>query len=211
MRKMRLTAAALFGAAFALPALAQMDQTGARPGHEPGVGMSYPESNRASNINGADARGQVAPTLPTPYGGQNASPEAYLRDAQRALSQRRTGAAQEALERAETAFLNNPANPADPTMGPVGGAMQHMTEQARQALGRGDLGQARQLVEQALAQGGGPMGNGAMTGGYRSYGSQGSPYQGSPYQGGTYQGGNQGVPMGASPMAAPGRGGPNGM
>ena len=198
MRKMLLTTAALFGAAFAVSAFAQtaatpqysdtapetapapaprhvwphhhaarvaatpMSDTGARPGHEPGVGESYPASNNASNINGSDSRSQVAPRLPTPAGGDSASPQAYLRDAQSALSQRRTGAAQEALERAETAFLNNPSNPADPTSGPVGGPMQQTTEQARQALGSGNLAQARQLVDQALAQGGGGQMGGSI-------------------------------------------------
>ncbi len=131
---------------------AQMSDTGARPGHEPGVGESLPTSNRASNINASDSRSQVAPSLPTPAIGSNATPQEFLQYAQRALAQRRTGAAQEALERAETAYLNNPANPADPTSGPVGGPAQQTTAQARQALGRGDIAQAKQLVDQALGQ-----------------------------------------------------------
>jgi len=137
-----------------------MTEMGARPGHEPGVGQSEPMSTRASNINQADSRSQIAPRLPTPAGGENASPQTYLRDAQRALGQKRTGAAQEALERAETAFLNNPANPAEPG-GQVGNPMQQTVEQARQALGRGNTAEARQLVDQALAQGGGDMSGGA--------------------------------------------------
>jgi hypothetical protein len=145
---------------------AGMNEMGARPGHEPGVGQSEPFSNRASNINQSDSRSQIAPRLPTPGGGENASPEMYLRDAQRALGQNRTGAAQEALERAETAFLNNPSNPAEPG-GQVGGPMQQAVEQARQALGNGNRTQARQLVDQALAQAGsgGSMGGGGAVGG----------------------------------------------
>ncbi|MBV9654813.1 MAG: hypothetical protein JOZ42_09650 [Acetobacteraceae bacterium] len=147
------------------PNAAPMTDTGARPGHEPGVGPSYPASNNASNINGADSRSQVAPRLPAPAVGESASPRAYLQDAQRALAERRTGAAQEALERAETAFLNNPSNPADPQGGPIGNPPQQTTEQARQALGRGDTAQARQLVDQVLAQMGAegrPVGGPAM-------------------------------------------------
>ena len=136
-----------------------------RPGHEPGVGESEPSSTRASNINRRDTRSDIAPRLPTPRGGENASPDTYLRDAQRALSQHRTGAAQEALERAETAFLNNPSNPAEPG-GPVSNPQQQATEQARQALGRGDTAGAQQLVNQALSQSasGGPSGGGSMGG-----------------------------------------------
>jgi hypothetical protein len=159
------------------------NEMGARPGHEPGVGESEPFSNRASNINQADSRSQIAPRLPSPGGGENATPDAYLRDAQRALSQNRTGAAQEALERAETAYLNNPANPAEPG-GQVGSAAQQTVEQARQALGRGDRAQARQLVEQALGQRGGSMGGGGSMSG-SPMGSSGSMGGGSPMGGGS--------------------------
>lgn len=151
---------------------------GTRPGHEPGVGESEPSSTRASNINRRDTHSDVAPRLPTPRGGENASPDTYLRDAQRALGQHRTGAAQEALERAETAFLNNPSNPAEPG-GAVSNPQQQATEQARQALGRGDTAGALQLVNQALSQtaSGGSPGGGSM-GGPQGGGSMGGPQGG---------------------------------
>lgn len=154
MRKLMLTSAVLLGAALAMPASAQT-ATGARPGHEPGVGDSFPASDKASNINAADARSQIAPRLPEPPSGAGASPTAFLRDAQSALNRRQTGAAQEALERAETAILNDPANPLDPTTGErINDQVQSLAEQARQALGRRDLGEAQRLVTQALAQAG---------------------------------------------------------
>ena len=82
-----------------------------RPGHEPGVGESFPASNKASNITAADTRSPIAPRLPTP-GVEDATPAAYLNAAQTALNANQTGRAQEALERAETAMLQRsvPAN-----------------------------------------------------------------------------------------------------
>lgn len=67
------------------------------PGHVPGVGQSEPSSTNASNIDRADSRSTIAPTLPTPPGGDNAGIQNYLRDAERALSRNQTGAAQEAI------------------------------------------------------------------------------------------------------------------
>ena len=75
-----------------LPAAAQVNpQTGARPGHIPGEGLSYPLSPNASNIDGADIRSTVAPTLPEPSVGENATPQQLLVAARAALAAGRTG------------------------------------------------------------------------------------------------------------------------
>jgi hypothetical protein len=48
--------------------------TGARPGHQPGVGESLPLSNNASNIVPGDTRSTIAPTLPASPVGDSATP-----------------------------------------------------------------------------------------------------------------------------------------
>ena len=64
-------------------------------------GASVPLSQRASNIGNQTGRSEIAPRLPTPETAGN-TPEALLRAAQRSLGQNKTGAAQQALEMAET-------------------------------------------------------------------------------------------------------------
>ncbi len=121
----------------------------ARPGHEPGVGESYPTSNRASNIEGGDTHSRIAPRLPTPAGGKNATAQTYLMDAQRALNARQSGRAQEALERAETYTLTR-AVPADAAGTPDNSAMVEHIAAARKALGAGDVATAKAAVGAAL-------------------------------------------------------------
>ena len=63
----------------AAPAFAQLDpRTGARPGHVPGEGVSYPLSPNASNIGGGGPASTIAPTLPAPDVGENATPQQLL-------------------------------------------------------------------------------------------------------------------------------------
>ena len=101
-----LTLTALVGLITA-PAMAQMDpRTGARAGREPGVGQSYPLSPNASNIEGSGAHSTIAPTLPTPSVGENATAQELLVAARAALAAGRTGEAQEAMERAQTRLLD---------------------------------------------------------------------------------------------------------
>ena len=80
--------------------------TGARPGNVIGTGSSLPRSNRASNITPSDTRSSVAPNLPSPPIGENASPRAYLIAARGALAAGRTGEAQQSLEMAQTRLLD---------------------------------------------------------------------------------------------------------
>ncbi len=120
-----------------------------RPGHEPGVSESYPASTRASNIESGDTHSRIAPRLPTPAGGRNATAQTYLMDAQRALNARQSGRAQEALERAETYSLTR-AVPADAASTPDGSAMVEHIAAARKALGAGDMATAKAAIGAAL-------------------------------------------------------------
>src|SRR6185437_8977045 len=74
--------------------------TGARPGHEVGVGDSLPRSDKASNITPADTRSNIAPTLPQSAAGENAATFDYLRTARASLVAGHTGQAQQSLEMA---------------------------------------------------------------------------------------------------------------
>jgi hypothetical protein len=123
--------------------------TGARPGNEIGTGMSLPMGNSASNIDAQDTRSQIAPNLPSPQLGPNATPVDYMRAAQSALSAGQTGAAQEALEEAQTRLLDRSVaygqtnNPSDNP------AVAQIT-QALHALAAGDRGQCMQLIQSAI-------------------------------------------------------------
>ena len=79
--------------------------TGARPGNDVGTGMSMPMGTRASNIDGSDTRSTIAPNLPSPSLGPDASPVDFLRAAQASLQAGRTGEAQQSLEMAQTRLL----------------------------------------------------------------------------------------------------------
>ncbi len=123
-----------------------------RPGHEPGVGDSFPASNKASNVDSADTRSRIAPRLPTPMGGQNASIPQLLSDAQHALDSRQTGRAQEALERAETAMLQRSV-PVDQAGSPDQAPDVMQVEMARKALASGDMAGAKKAVATAMTAG----------------------------------------------------------
>ena len=133
------------------PMAAPATADGARPGNVPGTGQSLPLSDQASNINGGTTRSDIAPRLPNPDASGN-SPNAFLTAADRALARNQTGAAQEALERAETRLLDRSTDPAmasDPSRNPR--VMQ--IGQARQALARRDMAGARAAIRAAMAGG----------------------------------------------------------
>jgi hypothetical protein len=123
-----------------------------RPGHVPGVGDSFPTSNKASNVTPGNTHSVIAPRLPSPAGGPNAGVNAFLTDAQRALSARQTGRAQEALERAETAMLQRSV-PADQASAPdqTPGVMR--VQAARDALAKGDIAGAQKAIADAMSAG----------------------------------------------------------
>ncbi len=150
MRKMLFASVALLGMAGA--ANAQTATPDIRPGHTPGVGDSYPLSNKASNIAPGDSRSTIAPTLPAPAAGANASVGAFLSDAQRSLDQGQTGRAQEALERAETAMLQRSVPP-DQADAPDQAPDVMQVEQARQALARHDIPAAKTAISAAMSAG----------------------------------------------------------
>jgi len=185
-----------------------MTAEGARPGHSPGEGVSEPASSRASNIDRADTRSTIAPRLPAPAVGENATPESYISAAQQALRHNRTGEAQEALERAETRVLE--MHQADQGRIP----MMDTLEQARQALGRHDVAEARRILDQssvaengANQPAGGYSGSGPMGAGQMGTGPATNGYTGASTAGGSMGNGYTGAGrMGTSqmPPAAPG-------
>lgn len=111
-------------------------------------GASVPLSERASNIGPGTTRSEIAPRLPNPDAASN-SPEALLRAAQRSLSQNRTGAAQQALEMAETRILSRTVEPANANTPDPAAMVQHIGE-ARRALGAGDRAGAQAAIAAAL-------------------------------------------------------------
>ncbi len=122
---------------------------GARPEHEPGVGASYPLSNRASNIRSSDTHSVLAPTLPTPALGPDATVQDYLRAARAALGAGQTGQAQQALEMAETRALDRSV-PQGATNAASHSDLVARIGAARRALGAGHRNQAMQRIDAAL-------------------------------------------------------------
>ena len=149
MRNMLLTCAAVLGLAATASAQTTAPSSEIRPGHVPGVGDSFPASNRASNIVPGDTHSVIAPRLPSPQAGQNASISQFLTDAQTSLNAGQTGRAQEALERAETAMLQRSV-PADQANTPDQAPDVKLVEQARDDLARRDLSSAKQAISAAM-------------------------------------------------------------
>ena len=115
-------------------------------------GAGSPRSNRASNIAPSNTRSDVAPRLPDPASASN-TPEAYLAAAQSALASGKTGAAQEALERAETRLLTR-STEASAASTPADMPMVQQIGQARQALAARDIPGARSAIRAALGNAG---------------------------------------------------------
>jgi hypothetical protein len=161
MRKMLLTSAALFGLAASLPAFAQ--SANGPWAHQPGTGESGPASSSASNIDSSDAHSAIAPHLPEPAQGRNASPEALLHDAQHALMHHKTGLAQQSLEMAETRLLDRSTLPADANTPDQSPEIMDVTK-ALNALAHHDWEGARQAIHMALASAPGAASNNGMAG-----------------------------------------------
>ena len=136
-----------------LSALAQAPSidpaTGARPGHEIGIGDSLPRSDKASNTGSADSRSLIAPTLPGSGLGINADIRDYLAVARSSLIAGRTGQAQQSLEMAETRLLDRSVL-ADQVSKPIDSQMVARVRDARQAVGAGDRARAIMLIDLAL-------------------------------------------------------------
>jgi hypothetical protein len=138
-----------------LSALAQVPSgadpaTGARPGHQIGVGDSLPRSGKASNIVPADTRSNIAPTLPMATVGDDAASRDYLKAARASLVAGRTGQAQQSLEMAEPRVLDRSVRQGE-TDTPSHSQLVSRIREARHALGGGDRTQAIQLIDLALA------------------------------------------------------------
>jgi hypothetical protein len=124
--------------------------TGARPGNIIGTRSSLPRSGQASNINSADTRSVIAPTLPVPPVGPDADTRQFLSSARQALATGQTGMAQEALERAETRLLDRSIAPSQVNV-PDSTPYINGINQALQALGSNNIGGAIQIVDSMLA------------------------------------------------------------
>jgi hypothetical protein len=122
-----------------------------RPGHAPGEGVSYPLSDRASNIGPADTRSTVAPTLPTPALGPGAGPVQYLQAARAALAAGRTGEAQQSLEMAQTRLLDRSV-PYNATNAPSGNPAVSQISEALRALGAGDRMSTMRIIDATIPQ-----------------------------------------------------------
>ena len=165
MRTLLLTSVAAFGLALAAPAMAQdtgvptpaphklmregamNPATGARWGHTPGIGVSLPVANQASNIAPQDTRSIIAPTLPKPPLAENATPAQFLAAARDSLARGQTGAAQEALERAMTRRLDRDAlRGIDPSGDPMIGKIRASLD----ALASHQLQTAQQDISSAM-------------------------------------------------------------
>jgi hypothetical protein len=125
--------------------------TGARPGNDVGTGMSMPMGNRASNIDQRDTRSEIAPNLPSPQVGPNASAVDYLRAADRALRSGRTGESQQALEMAQTRLLDRSV-PQGQTGNSSANPAVAQIDEALHALAAGQHTQAMQLIDAAIPQ-----------------------------------------------------------
>ena len=126
-------------------------QTGARPGNVIGTGMSMPMGTNASNIDQRNTQSEIAPNLPSPDLGPNASPLDYLQAAQNALAAGRTGEAQQAMEQAETRLLDRSV-PYEQTGTPSANPAVTQIDQALRALAAGDRDRCMQLIQAAMSQ-----------------------------------------------------------
>ena len=98
----------------------------------------------------ADTRSNIAPTLPQPPVGENATTQDYLRAARSALAAGRTGQAQQSLEMAETRALDRSVAQGQ-TNAPSDSQLVSRIRDARHALGSGDRAHAMQLIDSALS------------------------------------------------------------
>jgi hypothetical protein len=120
--------------------------SGARPGNIIGTGNSLPRSDTASNLNAATTHSDLAPNLPAP--GDDGI-RGLLAEARQDLLAHRTGAAQEALERAETRALDR-SIPAGTERVPDQGRVVRATSAARASLARGDITGTLRIIGFAL-------------------------------------------------------------
>ena len=126
------------------------DTGGEHWAHQPGTGESGPASNTASNIDSADTHSAIAPHFPEPKVGEGADAGTLLRAAQAALAAHHTGAAQQALEMAETRLLDR-STPVDAASVPDQNMAVQQVATARKALASGDNAAASAAIQTAMA------------------------------------------------------------
>lgn len=155
-RRILLCCSAMAGlalaASFAPPAQAQT--TGAQmsqPGGPPYGANPY--STKASNLPGSPITSTVAPALPSPDLGPNATVGQYLTVARSALTAGQTGRAQAALEDAETLALTRSV-PYSAGAQPDSSPLVKSIDSALQALGSNDLIGAAHYTDVAMQQAG---------------------------------------------------------
>lgn len=140
-------AMALLALSCATPAMARISSS---PDAMRAADASVQTSNVDSNITPRDTRSRIAPRLPMPSVGMNASAPEYLRAAQTALGKGQTGLAQQALEMAETRILNRSVA-ADEAGRPIQDPRVQAISDALHALGDGSLSRSLQTVGAALS------------------------------------------------------------
>jgi hypothetical protein len=140
-----LAAALMLGAAHAQ--MPPATETGARPGNDIGTGMSLPRSDKAGNLNAATTHSELAPNLPAPEGPDTIRD--LLLQARQDLAANQTGAAQEALERAETRALDR-SIPVGTEHVPAQDPLVSAVTQARGALASGDTRGAIAVIDGAM-------------------------------------------------------------
>ena len=111
--------------------------------------MSLPLGTHASNIDSSDTRSIIAPNLPSPPIGPNASASDYLRAAVSALQAGRTGETQQSLEMAQTRLLDRSV-PMGQTDNPSDNPAVTQISQALKALAAHEYTQAMDLIQSAI-------------------------------------------------------------
>jgi len=111
--------------------------------------MSLPRGTRASNIDQDNTRSLIAPNLPSPTIGPDASAVQLLQAAQNSLSAGRTGETQQALEMAQTRLLDRSVAQGQTFKQSANPAVAQIS-QALRALAAGDRAHTMQLIQAAI-------------------------------------------------------------
>ncbi len=162
-----------------------------------------PRSAAASNITGTDTHSELAPALPSP--GTDMTPDQLLNRANQDLRAGRTGAAQEALEEAETRLLDRSTAPSQAGM-PDTGPRIDAIRRALHALASRDRAGAMQGIQMAMSNGGmqgnGMSGNSMSGNGMSGNGDVGNGMSGNGMSGNGMSGnGMSGGGMGTMPAS----------
>ncbi len=112
-----------------------------------------PVSTKASNLPSSTITSPIAPQLPSTGLGPDATIGQILAVARSALTEGKTGLAQEALENAETQALTRSVTFGTSNV-PDSSDLVRNLSQARDALGRNDLAQAGHFTDLAIQEAG---------------------------------------------------------